>query len=50
MASLARRSRQLFEEALERQREGDWAGYGSKIEELGRVLQELERLYGGGEE
>lgn len=44
VAELARRAQQLFTEAEQRQRAGDWAGYGEKIKELARVLEELVRL------
>ena len=34
-------ARKLFSEALEAQTKGDWALYGAKIEQLGKVLQKL---------
>jgi len=34
-------ARDIFERAIARQREGDWAGYGRLIEELGSVLSRL---------
>lgn len=37
----------LWGEAQERLKEGDWAGYGRAVEELGRVLSELDRIAGG---
>ncbi len=37
----AARASQLYEQAIEAQRTGDWATYGRLIEELGQVLQEL---------
>jgi hypothetical protein len=33
---------QLYEAALEAQREGNWAEYGRLIEELGKVIEELQ--------
>lgn len=41
LADLARRANRLYNEALERQRSGDWAGYGRAVEELGRVLKQM---------
>ncbi|HID10148.1 MAG TPA: UPF0182 family protein [Candidatus Latescibacteria bacterium] len=38
---LARRALLLYERALENLREGDWAGYGEKMKELGEVLRKL---------
>lgn len=38
---LARKARQLFQEADNCLRAGDWAGYGKAIEELGEVLDDL---------
>jgi len=35
----ARAARQLFLDALDAQRKGDWATYGAKIEALGKVLE-----------
>jgi len=37
----------LFREAVEAQREGDWATYGEKITELGRVLESMAGAEGG---
>ena len=37
----AAQARKLFDEAIAAQRKGDWAEYGRKIEELGRVLEKL---------
>ena len=38
---LAQRANRQFEEALERQREGDWAGYGEALKKLQQTLAEL---------
>ena len=40
-AELAEQAQDAFEEALDKQREGDWAGYGEAIERLGEILQRL---------
>ena len=40
-AELAEQAEEAFEEALEKQREGDWAGYGAAIERLGEILDRL---------
>ncbi len=45
--SLAASAARLWEEAQERLRAGDWAGYGRAVEELGRVLSDLDRVAGG---
>ncbi|HOL17983.1 MAG TPA: UPF0182 family protein, partial [Bacillota bacterium] len=44
LAGLIRRAQAVFAEALQRQREGDWSGYGSKIAELEQILEELGQL------
>lgn len=41
---LVKRANELWLEAQERIRNGDWAGYGEVLEELGRVLEELQQL------
>ncbi len=41
MADLARRARELYKEAVESQRAGDWAGYGKALDELGEVLNRM---------
>jgi uncharacterized protein len=41
---LIKRAQQVFSEAQQRQREGDWAGYGAKISELEQILADLARL------
>jgi uncharacterized membrane protein (UPF0182 family) len=41
--SLARQADRQFKEALERQRDGDWAGYGEAVKELQQTLEELVR-------
>ena len=40
-AELAQEAQDAFEEALELQRAGDWAGYGEAIERLGQILERL---------
>jgi hypothetical protein len=40
-AATARRAAQLYEQAMAAQRAGDWATYGARIQELGRVLSQL---------
>jgi hypothetical protein len=35
------RAVELYEKARQKAREGDWAGYGAAIDELGKVLREL---------
>jgi uncharacterized membrane protein (UPF0182 family) len=47
IAGLVKKANQLWLEAQERIRSGDWAGYGELMEELGRVLEELQELQGG---
>jgi hypothetical protein len=44
LAELIRQAQAVYEEALERQQEGDWAGYGEKIKELEQILNDLARL------
>ena len=44
LASLAGQAEELFQQAQERQRKGDWAGYGEAIAELEQVLGELADL------
>ena len=39
--ALAADADRYFKEALERQREGDWAGYGESLEKLQQTLQQL---------
>ena len=38
---LARKALLIYEGALKKLKQGDWAGYGEKMEELGKVLREL---------
>ena len=40
-AELTAQAQEAFEEALEKQRQGDWAGYGEAIERLGLILERL---------
>ncbi|HHW26287.1 MAG TPA: UPF0182 family protein [Firmicutes bacterium] len=47
VAGLAADAARLWREAQDLIQAGDWAGYGRAIEELGRVLSELESLTGG---
>ncbi len=44
---LAQRAQELLQQAQERQRDGDWAGYGRSLTELEGTLQELVRMSGG---
>jgi uncharacterized protein len=44
LIELIRQAQRVYEEALERQQEGDWAGYGEKIKELEQILNDLARL------
>ncbi len=46
-AALAARANRLLKEANERLKVGDWAGYGRSLEELGRVLTDLEKAIAG---
>ncbi|MGB9791350.1 MAG: UPF0182 family protein, partial [Thermacetogeniaceae bacterium] len=41
LEELARRAKSLYDEALEKQRSGDWTGYGRAMEELGEVLRQM---------
>lgn len=40
-AELAQRAQGVFDEAMERLRDGDWAGYGEAIDQLGALLDQL---------
>ena len=42
ISDLARQAQELFDSAQEAQRQGNWALYGDKIKELGKVISELE--------
>lgn len=44
--SLIRRAGELYDLAQERIAAGDWSGYGNAVEELGRVLDQLEEAAG----
>ncbi|MBM4234916.1 MAG: UPF0182 family protein [Firmicutes bacterium] len=44
LIELIRRAQSVYEEALMRQQEGDWAGYGEKIGELEQILNDLSSL------
>ena len=44
LVELIRQAQDVYDEALERQQEGDWAGYGEKIKELEQILNDLARL------
>ena len=44
MAALIRKAQEAYAAAMERQREGDWAGYGEKIAELEQILSDLAAL------
>ena len=43
-AELAEQAQEAFEDALERQRAGDWAGYCEAIDRLGQILERLAEL------
>ena len=43
LVELIQRAQTVYEEALQSQQEGDWAGYGDKINELEQILSELAR-------
>lgn len=45
-ADLSIRANQLFQEAQNAQKSGDWAGYGSKLNELQDVLNQLQQATG----
>lgn len=44
LAALIRQAQTVFDEAMQRQRIGDWAGYGEKQKELEQILTELARF------
>jgi hypothetical protein len=44
VADLIRRAQDVYTEAQEKQREGDWAAYGELLVELEEILNELARL------
>ncbi|MBP8613350.1 MAG: UPF0182 family protein [Firmicutes bacterium] len=44
ISSLVNRANDLWLEAQDRIKNGDWAGYGEIMEELGRVLEQLQQL------
>ncbi len=46
VSELAAQAQEIYDEAHERMKEGDWAGYGEKMEELEEKLLELKRLTG----
>lgn len=48
MAGLIDRANELWTEAQAKLGNRDWAGYGGAIDELGRLLRELQRLQTGG--
>lgn len=41
LAEIIARAQELYDEALEKQRQGDWSGYGEALAELEKVLAEL---------
>jgi uncharacterized membrane protein (UPF0182 family) len=41
VGATAARAQQLYEQAIEAQRRGDWAEYGRLLDQLGTVLEEL---------
>jgi uncharacterized membrane protein (UPF0182 family) len=48
IAGLIARANQLWSEAQDRLKAGDWAGYGRAVDELGRVLADLQAASSGG--
>lgn len=40
-ATLAREAMSIYERAIQLQRQGDWAGYGEKVQRLGDLLQQM---------
>ena len=40
-AGLAQKANELYQQAQQALKAGDWAGYGKAIEELGQVLEEM---------
>lgn len=44
IADLAQKARQYYDQAQESLQNGDWAGYGSNLEKLNNVLQQLEAI------
>ncbi|MDN5347378.1 MAG: uncharacterized protein PWP65_942 [Clostridia bacterium] len=44
LADLIEAANRLYNEALERQKAGDWAGYGRSLDELRQVLQKMKQL------
>lgn len=44
LVELIKKAQAVYEEAIQRQQEGDWAGYGEKIQELEQILSDLARL------
>ena len=47
VADLARRAAQLYQQAIDAQRTGDWARYGDFLSQLGEVLRDLQAASGG---
>jgi len=47
LPALAERANREFEEALDRQRKGDWAGYGESLEKLRKTLEEMSKRPSG---
>lgn len=45
-ADLSIRAGQIFQEAQNAQKAGDWAGYGNKLNELQEVLNQLQQVTG----
>jgi len=46
LSGLIRQARELYEEAVQKQRVGDWSGYGGKLSELEAVLERMATLAG----
>ncbi|HAA34613.1 MAG TPA: UPF0182 family protein [Firmicutes bacterium] len=47
---LARRAQEVFQQAQASLKNGDWAGYGQRLQELEQILEELARLSGAATE
>jgi len=44
LVDLIRRAQEVYDEAILRQQQGDWAGYGEKLQEFEQILNELVQL------
>ncbi|RJQ31355.1 MAG: UPF0182 family protein [Actinobacteria bacterium] len=43
VSALVNQANQLFTDAVNKQKSGDWAGYGTSIDQLGKVLDQLQQ-------